>query len=575
MGQKNLITQKSLLIGKSLRVPDINIYELFKKRSRVNACKVICRCHEDKLTFSQLLNESEIYAKAFMELGVKHGDVVPLCVEPSCVAVTLFFALNRIGAVSTFLNATAGVEEIRKYIQQFRSNIFIYSVRAKMNINALFEKCKLNNAIILGKSKADAKNKNASKTIYNYLSENYNADNKPIELSKFYELGQESSLALSRYSGKDAPAFIAYTSGTTGEPKSILLSNGNIIAEMIALKKTSLMQYAPQGNSLQVVPFNYPYGFIISVLFPIFVGKTAALTPALTAENTAEYLEMYKPKYISAIPPFYKSFLRDKKICKMDLSFIRYPVSGGDVITKYEIERINAFLKERGSKGRLLNGSGNGEGCGSLTNPVALFEKYNIDSIGKPIYGLSVKFIDENGNIVNRNQEGRFCFAGKNVMLGYYNDEVTTRVVKYADNDGIEWFHTDTYGYMDKDNWVYFSGRERRFFITYDCCGSPYKVYCDHVQNIIKQHNNVADCVVVSCFDEKRYLIPVAFVVLENGDWGTVKKEIEEICSKELQSCAMPIEYIKMEGLPVLNAGKIDYMGLERLAEEKRNGDQE
>lgn len=562
--------EKSLLVGKPLRVPDINVFTLFKNRSKVNACKVICRCHEDILTFSQLLNESEIYAKAFMELGVKHGDIVPLCVVPSCVAVTLFFALNRIGAVSTFLNATAGTEEIGRYIQQFSSNIFIYSFGVNLNINSLYEKSNLINTVIIGESKKDTKKLKCVKDKLQFYMGNHSADDKSIEISEFYKLGQKSLLAVSQYSGKAVPAFIAYTSGTTGEPKSILLSNENIIAEMIALKKSSLIQYGPQGNSLQVVPFNYPYGFIISVLFPIFVGKTAALTPGLTGENTAEYLEMYKPKYISAIPPFYKSLLRDKKVCKMDLSFIRYAVSGGDIITKSEIEHINAFFKERGSKGRLLNGSGNGEGAGSLTNPIALFEKYNIDSIGKPIYGLSVKFIDENGNIVNRNQKGRFCFAGKNVMLGYYDDEVKTRTVKHIDNDGIEWFHTDTYGYMDKDNWIYFGGRERRFFITYDSSGSPYKVYCDHVQNMIKQHNSVADCAVVQCPDEKRYFIPIAFVVLKNGEWMTVKKEVNEICLRELQSCAMPVEYIKIERLPVSSAGKIDYIRIEELAKEKR-----
>lgn len=232
--------QKSILIGRRLTVPDISIFKLFKKRSRINACNVICRCHEDILTFSQLLNESEIYAKAFMELGVKHGDIVPLCVAPSCVAVTLFFALNRIGAVSTFLNATAGTEEIRKYIQQFGSNIFIYSARVKLDINTLYEKSKLINTVIIGKSKSDTKKSKCVKDNLQLCMVNYNADDKSIELSEFYKLGQKSSLAVSQYSGKDAPAFIAYTSGTTGEPKSILLSNGNIIAEMIALKKPLL-----------------------------------------------------------------------------------------------------------------------------------------------------------------------------------------------------------------------------------------------------------------------------------------------------------------------------------------------
>lgn len=94
-------TKKAMLIGKTLPIPNINIYKLFQKRSRINSNKVVCRCHKDTLTYTQLLTESEIYAKGFMEIGVKYGDIVPLCVEPSCTAVVLFFALNRIGAVST------------------------------------------------------------------------------------------------------------------------------------------------------------------------------------------------------------------------------------------------------------------------------------------------------------------------------------------------------------------------------------------------------------------------------------------------------------------------------------------
>lgn len=570
MRKKIKTAQKSILIGKPLKIPNISIYELFQRRSKINANKIVCRCHEDKLTFLQLQAESEIYAKAFMELGVKRGDTVPLCVEPSCTAVTLFFALNRIGAVSTFLNATAGTEEIKKYILRFNSNIFVYSDKLKLDIRALNKECWLKKSIKIIRSNVYTKNSSTSKQTSDSF-QNSSFDDELVSLDQIHRLGQESSLTLPHNCGSDSPAFIAYTSGTTGEPKSILLSNGNIIAEMLSLKKTTHMQYGPQGNSLQVVPFNYPYGFIISVLFPIFVGKTAALTPALTVETTAEYLKMYKPKYISAIPPFYKSFLKDNQISKMDLSFLKYPVCGGDVITKSEIEHINIFLKEHGSKGRLLNGSGNGEGCGSLTNPIALFEKYNIDSIGKSIYGLSVKFVDDNGYVVGRNQKGRFCFSGKNVMLCYYNDKAATRAVKYTDDDGIEWFHTDTYGHMDEKNWIYFDGRERRFFITYDSSGSPYKVYCDHVQSVVKMHNSVSDCVVVKRSDEKRYFVPVAFVAAPSEQWTAIKNEIFELCKKELQSCAVPCEFILVDKLPISNAGKIDYRALEKLAEEKEN----
>lgn len=560
---------RSILIGKKIKVPNISIYELFKNRSKINADKIICRCHEDEMTFSMLKNESEIIAKAFLEIGVKKGDIIPLCIEPSCIAVIIFFALNRIGAISTFLNTTASQKEIEKYIKLYNSNIFVYSNMVDLDIKTLFDKCGIKKTILIHKEQAFKKYSQLSKLTLDYIAKTHNKCEVSMDFDEFYQYGKESVITntLDKNDCK-TPAFIAYTSGTTGEPKSILLSNENIIAEMLSLRKTTFMQYGPKGNALQVVPFYYPYGFLISVLFPIFVGKTVALTPILTVETTAEYLKMYKPKYLSAIPPFYKSFFSDSQINKMDLSFIKYPISGGDIISKDEIEKINAFLNEHGSKGKLLNGSGNGEGCGSLTNPLTLFDRYNIDSIGKPIYGLSVKFVDKDGNVVEKNQTGRFCFSGKNVMVEYYNDQSATRKVKYTDSDGIEWFHTDTYGHMDKDNWIYFDGRERRFFITYDSSGSPYKVYCEHVQNIIKKHCEVTDCIVVKRSDKIRYHVSIAFVVIKGKKWEEIKDEIKELCDKELPSCAIPFKYINIEKLPISNSGKIDYRALEKLAEE-------
>lgn len=70
-------------------------------------------------------------------------------------------------------------------------------------------------------------------------------------------------------------------------------------------------------------------------------------------------------------------------------------------------------------------------------------------------------------------------------MMGYYGDrEATDKVFRY-DEDGRKWFYTDTFMHMDERGWMFMDGRERRFFITFDEMGSPYKVYCDYVQKVV------------------------------------------------------------------------------------------
>ena len=93
-------------------VPDCNTYDYLLQRSKFNASNILSRCHEDVLTMDRLKEEVEVYAKSFLAMGVKKGDVVPLCLQTNNESIIAFFALNKIGAISTFLNATANKDEI-------------------------------------------------------------------------------------------------------------------------------------------------------------------------------------------------------------------------------------------------------------------------------------------------------------------------------------------------------------------------------------------------------------------------------------------------------------------------------
>lgn len=548
----------SILIQKPIQTPNQNLYQFVVRRPRFNACNIVCRCHDKELSFQQLQMEAESYAKAFAGIGVKKGDIVPICTEPSIEAVIAFFALNRLGAVSTFLNSTAGMDEIANYVNLYGSKLLLVSAQCaqRLDKDELQKHCCMQDMYILSSESAEN-----SRDISLFSEQLANYADIPVELD---------------VCGKDAPAHISYTSGTTGLPKAILLSNENIMAEMISLLKVTKMQLGPKGNLLQVVPFNYPYGFIISVLLPVVAGKTAALSPKLTLKNIGEYLKMYKPRYINGIPSFYKAMIADSTICDMDLSFISFPVTGGDTLDNKMEYEINSFLHSHGSKGKISNGCGNGEGSGSLLNPASVLHKYVTGSCGRPIPGLSVKLIDsETGKPVPVGHSGRFCFSGANVMMEYYHDAEATEQAFYYDEDGRKWFYTDTFMHMDEKNWMFMDGRERRFFITFDEMGSPYKVYCDYVQKVIAESiPEITDCAVVQRADETRSYVPVAFVCLRNQEkWNDqFALDLRKQCQQKLQNCAVPVEFIPSKELPLTVAGKIDYRALEREAQKELEG---
>ena len=389
-----------------------------------------------------------------------------------------------------------------------------------------------------------------------------------MSLAEFRTLGRNALGSPDAEPSMARPAFIAYTSGTTGEPKAIYLSNENIIAEIIQELRTSLIPLGPKGNALQVVPFNYPYGFIISTLVPIFAGRTSALTPLLTLSGVLDYFNMYRPYLTFAIPSFYNYIAHAPEFEGVDMSFLKYAASGGDKLDITDKKHINEFFMLHGSRAKILDGSGNGEGGGALASPSPLFNRYNPFSIGKINYGLSVKFVGADGRPVPLGETGRFCFAGRNVMMEYYHAPEETAKVLHTDEDGIRWFHTDMLGHMDKKGWIYFDGRERRFFITYDLSGSPYKVYCDHVQDIVKKSGLVMDCAVVQGPDPVRCMLPKAFIRVRNDlDFDEAVERIREFCARELQSYAVPATFTAIASLPLTPAGKVDYRALEKAAE--------
>ncbi len=518
--------------GTNLSIPDCSFYEFFMKRSRINASRILSRCREDALSLSSLRIESYRYAKGFYSLGIRKGDIVPICLPPCNEGIVLFFALNRIGAVTTFLSTSLDEEELFRYCQKYSAKILISS-----NYNAFSPQI----TILVSNQKVV----------------------KP--LSELATLGDSENTVFGDLSSEDN-AFICYTSGSTGKPKSIVLTNKNIMASMSGLKKTTHMQYGPQGYCLQVVPFNYPYGFIISVLFPMYVGKTVALTPNLQLNDVAKWVALYRPKYIQAIPAFYKELMHQWEETKSNLSFLRYEVCGGDTLDIETKKQISAFNKSNKSKAKICDGSGNGEGCGCLTTSVVLGSS-NWESVGKPIKGLNAKVINpESGRELPYNETGLLCYSGPMIMKEYWGEPEETQRALYYDEKGTIWFRTDTYAHIDENGWLYLDGRDRRFFITFDEAGSPYKVYCDYVQSIIRSDPVVVDCAVVKRTDKQRSFVPVAFVVLKPDYSESDVNNIRQSCVGKLDKYSIPTDWRFLDALPLTTAGKVDYRELEEMA---------
>lgn len=536
-----------------------NLMEFFDAgRNKLLADKMAFQCYDQKLTWEEFKQLVDKYTKSFAANGIGENDYVPVCTQSIIESVAVFFAAADLGAMVHFIDPdNTSINTIHKYMNRFNAKILFTSPQYVDSINSCLGDTNVQKMVVISPADELRKCDKLAEPSKEYLKKcdvSYQKTDKIITIDEFIEQGKKYTGSINYCTNIEKIALLTSTSGTTGEPKIVELTRNNIMNEMMYIKRSTHMDLGPKGLNMQVVPFKYPYGFVVSTLLSLYGGKIAGLSPDLTPSNYLNFVNMYKPKYIHAIPSFYKNMIDDPNVG--DLSFLEFAVSGGDFYDAKSIELANNFFKEHGSKAKIKNGFGSAEATACVT--AATFGKYNIESVGKPLVGSNVKIIDKEGKELPYNHIGNICYSGGNVMNGYNNDPENTKGVKIL-QDGQEWILSDAIGFIDNEGFVYICDRERNLFITYSDTGAPFKVYPNYVQLIINSVEGVDDSIVVKATDEKRILVPHAFVAIKEGyDAKEVMDKVMKKCSQELDKCAIPVGFDIVSEIKVKESGKAD-----------------
>lgn len=544
-----------------------NLLDFFNAgRNKLLASKQAFQCYDQKVSWVEFEQMIKSYIKAFAANGIVENDVIPVCTQSIVEAVAIYFAADTVGAITHFIDPdNTSTNIIHKYFKKFNSKIVFTTPQYVDNINSCLDDTNIQKVVVISPADELKKCENLSQPSIEYMKKcdvEYEKTNKTVTIDSFVEQGKNYTSPINICRNNKKISLMTSTSGTTGEPKIVELTRENVMNELMYIKRTTHVDLGPKGINMQVVPFKYPYGFVISTLLSLYGGKISGLCPDLTPSNYLNFIEMYKPTYIHAIPSFYKHMLDDPNVG--DLSFLQFAVSGGDFYDAKSIAQTNEFFKKHGSKAKIKNGFGSAEATACVS--AATFGKYNIESLGKPLVGTNVKIIDEVGNELPYGHMGNICYSGGNVMKGYNNDEENTSSVKITDKDGKEWILSDAVGFMDNEGFLYICDRERNLFITYSDAGAPFKIYPNYVQTVINSVPGVDDSIVVKQSDEKRILVPHAFITIKDGyDQNSVIQNVIEKCNQELDRCAIPVDFDIVPQIKVKESGKADIVYYESI----------
>lgn len=506
-------------------IPSMSIYNMLGMISSFYRDAIAVDCLDLRVTYQELIDTADTLAKSFKELGIKKGEVVVASMPNFFQAIAVYLAANKIGAITSFLNPGCTKEEIKHYLNEFESPLYVdYDKDDEYNAD-IKKDTKVRQTITLKKEHVNIKTFNEIKTgdigYTDFLSFN------DMQLVADYYKGFINPFQ----SGKN-DSLILFTSGSSGNPKSVVLTNQNIIASGLYMKNTGNIVTKKGEKCLICVPFSYPYGFATSTIMSLICGREAILTPNMDMQ-TVDYFLKKNPNYIFGSPAVLELIMRATSD-GLDLSSAHSFISGGDFLSPKKAEEAIEWFKQHNSNIEMFNGSGNAETAGAST--IAVGSPIKRDTVGKVLVGsraLMLK-LDENGNIkepyeeVKYGEEGVLCIGGKHVFKEYYHDPELTAKNKAIYNKK-EYMITGAIGFLDEEGYFHMNGRASRFYIKAD----SNKVYLEHLQIIMNCLDIVDECVAVQRPNDEELWDTKIYVKLRDGIEPT--EELKSVIYDQLE----------------------------------------
>ena len=297
----------------------------------------------------------------------------------------------------------------------------------------------------------------------------------------------------------EAPVLLCYTSGSTGAPKGVALTQGALFFNVV--NSVHMHDLTSADRVLTTLPMFHVGGLNIQTVPALHAGATVILHAKFDPDAAFDAIERERVTLAVLVPAQLTAMMKLARWSKADLSSLRVLTTGSTIVSQAFVQRVH----ERGVP--LIQVYGTTETC-----PIAAYlriedARRKAGAAGLPALYCALRIVDENDNDVPAGADGEILVRGPNVMQGYWNAPAATATALRGG-----WYHSGDIGHVDVEGYLHVVARKYDLIIS-----GGENIYPAEIENVLLEHPAIVEACVVGCPDERWGEAAVAAVVLQPG----------------------------------------------------------
>ena len=511
---------ENILTLKGKRVAFDSVAEMLMARAQEIPDVIHVLFYDEVITYAQTNERANKVAHYLKGKGVVRGDIVSVMVLNSPEVYYTMFGAQKLGAIAGAINYMLKGPEIAYVLEDSKPKVAFVSSE------------------YMGEFARGWKLSSHKPTVVEVVTGiDHGIDIATGTLKEIIDKYPTAECLVTQ--ALEDPFLLLYSSGTTGTPKGILLSNKNQLT--ICRDRASMGANIPGDIMMIILPMFHTNPLCVHSYPLSYQGLTLCIRKTFSPTDFWPSIIRYGVTIVQGVPAMYAYIYNaaDPKTIEYDKLKLRIAFSGAAPMPP---ELIDSF-KEKFNV-QVIDGYGLTEACGVTTSSLGMPK--NRASVGIAYPSLQVEIMDDNNHLMSYGERGEICIKGDAVMIGYLNKpEATAEVVK----DG--WLHTGDIGHMNENGCVFFSGRKKEMINR-----GGENIYPREIEIPLENHPKIAEVAVIGAPDPALGERVRACVVLKDGCTMS-EEEVKEYLQDKIAKYKLP-EFVEfMKSFPRNPTGKI------------------